>query len=53
VRARAELRLVPDHWLKDLPFHVSTVLNERDKPFWQEQTRFTALTGIMQPGSPD
>jgi len=35
-RARAELRRIPDHLFKDLPFDAEMVLSERDKPFWKE-----------------
>ena len=35
-RTRAELRLIPDHQLKDVPFDMSTIANERAKPFWKE-----------------
>jgi uncharacterized protein YjiS (DUF1127 family) len=35
-RSRAELDLIPDHRLNDLPFDTSVVKAERHKPFWKE-----------------
>jgi len=34
-RSRAELDLIPDHRLKDLPLDMAAILYERDKPFWK------------------
>jgi uncharacterized protein YjiS (DUF1127 family) len=35
-RSRAELDLIPDHRLRDLPFDMATARHERAKPFWEE-----------------
>ena len=34
-RTRAELRMIPDHRLNDLPIDTSILLSDRGKPFWR------------------